>query len=73
MRCDMSLAIHFLNSHLDLFFPNLNMGKVSAMEERYARKSSQNMLADYCWNVTEEVTIASHKQRSYRKKVLNLS
>ena len=60
MGCNMSLKIHFLNCHLD-FFP-LNLGVVSdehgerfhldlsTMEKRYAGKSSQNMLVDYCWN-----------------------
>jgi len=38
------------------------------MEKRYAAKSSQNMLADYCWNLNEEMSTASYKQMSYRKK-----
>jgi len=29
------------------------------MEKGYAGKWSQNMLADYCGNITEEVSIAS--------------
>jgi hypothetical protein len=73
----MSVKINFLRSHVD-FFP-LNLGAVSdkhgesfhqdisTMEEMYAGKLSQNMLDDYCWNLTEEVSIASYKQRSYRK------
>jgi hypothetical protein len=60
MGCNMSLKIHFLNSHLD-FFP-LNLGivsdehgerfhlDISTPEKRYAGKSSQNMLSDCCWN-----------------------
>ena len=71
MGCKMSLKMHLLHSHLDFFPPNL--GKVtdehgeglhqdiSTMEKRYAGKSSQNMLADYCWNLTEEVSIASYQ------------
>jgi hypothetical protein len=74
----MSLKIHFLNSHLD-FFP-LNLGVVSdkhgarfhpdisTMEKRYAGMSSQNMLVDYCWNLSEEVSIAIYKRMSHRKK-----
>jgi hypothetical protein len=73
----MSLKIHGLYSHLD-FFP-LNLGAVSnkhgerfhqdisTMEKRYAGKSLQNMLADCCWDLIEEVSIASYKRRSYRK------
>jgi hypothetical protein len=30
---------------------------ISATEEKYAQKSSQNMLADYCWNLTEAVSL----------------
>jgi len=51
MGCNMSLKIHFLNSHLDFFPPNLGVvsdeyGKrfhtdISTMEKRYAGKSSQ--------------------------------
>jgi len=26
------------------------------------------MLAEYCWNLKEEVSIASHKRMRYRKK-----
>jgi len=77
MGCNMSLKIHCLHSHWD-FFP-LNLGAVSnehverfhqdfsTMEKRYVGKSSQNMLADYCWNLSEEVSIASYKCMSYKK------
>ena len=53
----MSLKIHFLHSHLD-FFPS-NMGKISdkhgerihheikEMENRYQKRKTKNMLADY--------------------------
>jgi hypothetical protein len=46
---------------------------ISTMKKRYAGRSSQNMLANYCWNVTGDVSIASYKRKSYRKKVLNVS
>jgi hypothetical protein len=71
MGCNTALKIHFLHSHLD-FFP-LNLGTVSdeqwerfhqaisTMEKRYAGKSSENMLAYYCWKLTEEMSIASYK------------
>jgi hypothetical protein len=58
MGCNMSLKIHFLNSHLDFFLLNLSTVSnkhgerfhpdISTMEKRYARKSSKNMLVDYC-------------------------
>ena len=61
LGCNMSLKMHFLNSHLD-FFPT-NCGEVSdehdecfhqdisMIEWRYKGKWSVAMLADYCWIV----------------------
>jgi len=58
MGCNMSLKIHFLDSHLD-FFPN-NHGAVcdehgershqdiSSLEKRYHGHSSARKLSDYC-------------------------
>jgi hypothetical protein len=58
-------------SKLDFFPPNLvamshKHGEsfrqdISTMEKIlvYTRKSSQNMLADCCWNLIEDVSIAS--------------
>jgi hypothetical protein len=78
MGCNMSFKIRFLHSHLNFFPPNL--GKVSdghderfhqdisTMEKRFAGRSSRNMLADCFWNLTEEVSIASYKRMSFRKK-----
>jgi hypothetical protein len=67
----MSLKIHFLNSHLDFFLLNLGIVSdehgerfhpdISTMEKGYAGKSSQNMLVDYCWNLSEELYIAIYK------------
>jgi len=74
----MSLKIHFLHSHLD-FFP-LNLCAVSdehrdifrqdisTMEDRYAGHSSWNILADYCWKLSEEVSVASYELMSHREK-----
>ena len=62
LGCNMSLKIYF-------FPPNVGevsdddgerlRQDISTMEKRYAVKSSQNMLADCCWNLTEKVSIAS--------------
>ncbi|GFG34989.1 hypothetical protein Cfor_01094 [Coptotermes formosanus] len=83
MVYNMSLKIHFSHSHLDFFPPNLGAASdeheesfhrdISTMEKRYAGKSSQNLLADYCWNLVEDVSIASYKRRSYTEKVLSVS
>ena len=77
LGCNMSLKIHFLHPHLDFFPSNLGAvsdehGKsfhqdISTTEKRYSKEWSQNMLADCCWNLTEEVSIASNKRRICRK------
>jgi hypothetical protein len=65
LGCNMSLKVHCLHSHLDIF-PD-NMGKISDehgerfhqeikfMEKRYHSLWSRNMLADYCWMLKREV------------------
>uniref|UniRef100_A0A8D8XHA7 Uncharacterized protein n=1 Tax=Cacopsylla melanoneura TaxID=428564 RepID=A0A8D8XHA7_9HEMI len=65
LKCNMSLKINFLHSHLD-FFPS-NLGAASeehgerfhqdilSMEIRYQGKWSSSMLADYCWNLKRDV------------------
>jgi hypothetical protein len=61
LGCNMSVKLHFLNSHLDKFPKNL--GAVSdeqgerfhqdlmTMEERYQGRWDINMMADYCWSI----------------------
>ena len=78
MGCNMLFKIYFLHSHLNFFPPKLGavsegQGKifhhdVSTMEERFAGKSSRNMLADCFWNLTEEVSVTSYKRMSFGKK-----
>jgi hypothetical protein len=63
-KANMSLKVHFLDSHLD-FFPE-NLGAVSDehgerfhqdisnMEKRYQSKWSLRMLADYCWTLKRD-------------------
>lgn len=75
MGCNMSLKIHFLDSHLD-FFPE-NLGAVSDehgerfhqdvldMEKRYQGKWSPAMLADYCWTLKRDVSDAKYSRKSY--------
>ena len=74
MACNMSLKIHFLESHLD--FPPENFGKVSdehgerlhqdimAMEKRYQGKWTSSMLADYCWTLKRDVPYARYRRKS---------
>lgn len=58
LGCNMSIKIHFLFSHLDIFPDNLGGGSdkqgdqfhqdIKVMEERYLGKWDVNMIADYC-------------------------
>lgn len=77
MKCNMSLKIHFLHSHLD-FFPT-NLGAVSdehgerfhqdiaSMEKRYQGKWSPSMLGDYCWTLIREAHDSDYKRKSAAK------
>jgi hypothetical protein len=76
MKCNMSLKIHFLESHLD-FFPD-NLGAVSdehgerfhqdisAMEKRYHAMWSARMLADYCWQLKRDNPDTKYRRQSHR-------
>ena len=78
LGCNMSLKIHFLDSHLD-FFPS-NCGAVSdehgerfhqdisAMERRYQGKWNSSMLADYCWNVMRDAPEVDYKRKPKQRK-----
>jgi hypothetical protein len=74
MGCNMSLKVHFLDSHLD-FFPE-NLGAVSDehgerfhpdisnMEKRYQGKWSLSMLADYCWTLRRDFSQATYSRKA---------
>lgn len=76
LGCNMTLKIHFLDSHLD-FFPE-NLGAVSdehgerfhqdisTMEQRYQGKWNPNMLADYCWTLKRDVPQAQYSRKSLK-------
>jgi hypothetical protein len=76
LRCNMSLRMHFLDSHLD-FFPQ-NRGNVSdehgklfhqdisTMETRYQGKWNRSMLVDYCWTLRRDVFQAEYTRKSTR-------
>ena len=61
LGCNMSMKIHFLNSHLDFFLENCGSVSdehgdrfyqdIAAMEGRYKGKWSPLMLAEYCWTL----------------------
>ena len=71
--CNMSLKIHFLDSHLDFFPDNLCAVSdehrerfhqdISALEKRYQGQRSARMLADYCWTMKRDVPDAKHRRQ----------
>lgn len=77
LGCNMSIKLHFLDSHVD-FFPD-NLGDYSkeqgerfhqdikTMETRYQGRWNVNMMADYCWSLTRDITEDTHKKTTPRR------
>ena len=76
MRCQMSLKMHFLHSHLDFFPANLRAvsdehvsdehckrfhQQISIMRNRYQGNFNPNMIGSYCWFLQTETS--SFKQQ----------
>jgi len=73
--CNVSLKIHFLESHLD--FSLENFGEVSgehggrfhknilAMEEQYQGKWTSSILAESCWTLKTDVPETNYRRKSY--------
>lgn len=77
MGVNMSLKIHFLDSHID-FFPS-NLGDFSdehgerfhqdlaTIENRFKGKNTCHMLAEYCWTLCRDTnTIHKRQQKCIR-------
>jgi len=74
MGCNMSLKIHFLESHLN-FFPE-NLSEVSdehgerfhqdimALGKLYEGKWTSSIWADYCWTLNRDVPEAKYRRKS---------
>ena len=79
MGCNMSLKIHFLDSHLDFFLPNCGEVSdkhgerfhqdISSMEIRCQEKLSPSMLADFCWMTTRNAPFTADKRQAKRQKI----
>ena len=73
--CNMSLEIHFLETHFDFFTENLGevsdehgekfLPDIMAMEKRYQGKWTSSMMADYCWRLKKDVPDAKYRWKSY--------
>ncbi|GBP13813.1 hypothetical protein EVAR_8028_1 [Eumeta japonica] len=78
LRCDMTIKLHYLHSHLD-YFPE-NLGDLSeeqeerfhqdicTMEERYQEYWNVNMMADYCWSIKNSTPNTPHARKAYKRK-----
>lgn len=76
MRCNMSLKIRLLHSHID-FFPENHVSvseqfhlDISSMKERYHGKSVFSMFGDYLWSLISDDD-SSHNRESSRISLLN--
>lgn len=75
--CNMSLKLHFLDSHLD-FFPQ-NLGAVSdehgerfhqdiaMFEKRFSGRCNGSMLAEYCWSTLRDTPTDAYKRKRSKK------
>jgi hypothetical protein len=78
MKCNMSLKVHFLHSHLDFFPANPGAESdehgerfhqdIAAMEKRYQGNWNPSMLADYCWTLISETPAIDYKRKSDKKR-----
>jgi len=74
MGYNMSLNVHFSDSHLDFFPEKLGTvsnwqrerfhKEVSTMEKQYQGQWSPSMLADYCWTHRRNVPQAKYSRKS---------
>ena len=80
LGCNMSIKLHFLNSHLQSFPANLGdvsdeQGErfhqdIKVMEDRYQGRWDIHMMADYCWNIQRDCTGSLYSRRSTKRKFL---
>lgn len=73
MGCRMSLKIHFLDAHLDIFPENLGdvsdeQGErfhqdIARMERTYQGRWDEGMMSDYCWSLQRD-----NPKYEYRRK-----
>ena len=75
MECNMSLKIHFLETHLN-FFPRKSRRNqyehgesfhqdIMAIKKPYQGKLASSILADHCWTLKRDVPDAKYRRKSY--------
>ena len=78
LGCNMSIKVHFLNSHLEQFLDNLGAVSdeqaerfhqdIKVMEERYQKRWDIHMMADYCWSIQRKCCAKAHSRRLIKRK-----
>lgn len=78
LGCNMSIKVHYLKNHLDLFPANLGavsdeQGErfhqdIKVMEARYQGRWDEHMMADYCWSLVRDNPDVKHKRKSLKRK-----
>lgn len=78
LGCNMSIKMHFLNSHLEQFPANLGdvsdeQGErfhqdIKVMEDRYQGRWDVHMMADYCWSIQRDCTGRRYSRQSIKRK-----
>jgi hypothetical protein len=77
MKCNISLKLHFHDSHLDTFLPNLGDVRdehgerfhqdISVIERGFVGRWNCGMLAEYCWSIVREAPESGFKRKRSRK------
>lgn len=77
MGCRMSLKLHVLHAHLDVFKENMGgyseeeQGErfhqdIRSFEERYKGQYNESMMGDYIWNLWRESELEYNRQSRRR-------
>ena len=80
ISANMSIKVHFLDSHLDKFPGNCGdfsdeQGErlhqdLKIMEDRYQGRWDKRMMADYCWSIKRDLSDTQHDGKSRKRRFL---
>ena len=78
LRCNISIRMHYLFSHMDRFPENLGsmsdeQGErfhqgITEMESRYQGQWDAVMMADYCWTLRRDLLTTQYSRTSAKRK-----
>ena len=77
---NMSIKVHFLDSHLDKFpdksgdFSDAQGERfhqdLKIMEDHYKGRWDKRMMADYCWSIKRDLSNMQHDRKSRKRRFL---